>query len=203
MTKLEPFKESPSQTAGPYVHIGCTPNFIGNHGIFQEDLGTSMVNTKTAGDRITVRGRVFDGAGTAVNDAMLEIWQADANGIYNSPSDPRGDADPNFAGWGRKPVVQETGEYVFETIKPGAVPYPDGRKQAPHINFWIVARGINIGLNTRMYFAEEIEANKTDPVLNTVENKARAKTLIAARNGSTYTFDIVLQGENETVFLEI
>ncbi len=203
MNKLDPCKESPSQTAGPYVHIGCTPNFIGNQGLYEEDLGSRMTNEKTLGERITVRGRVFDGTGTALKDAMLEIWQADANGFYNSPADRRGQADVNFAGWGRQPVEQETGEFVFETVKPGVVPFPDGRLQAPHISFWIVARGINTGLNTRMYFAEEDDANQADPVLNSVEHKARVETLIAKRDGSTYTFNIHLQGDNETIFLDL
>ncbi len=203
MTKLEYLKESPSQTAGPYVHIGCTPNFIGNTGIFKEDLGASMVNAKTKGQRITVKGRVFDGTGNPIKDAMLEIWQADSEGLFNSPSETRGKADPNFAGWGRQPVNQDTSEFCFETVKPAAVPFPDGRSQAPHINFWIVARGINIGLNTRMYFPEEEAANAADPVLARIEHRMRVPTLIAKQSGDTYTFDIYIQGENETVFFDI
>ncbi|MTI18860.1 protocatechuate 3,4-dioxygenase subunit alpha [Rhodobacteraceae bacterium RKSG542] len=203
MHELDPLKESPSQTAGPYVHIGCMPNSIGNHGIFEEDLGARMVNEDTKGERITVRGRIYDGTGTALKDAMIEIWQADSNGLFNSPSDTRGEADPNFAGWGRQPVEPETGEFVFETIKPASVPAPRGRTQAPHISFWIVARGINVGLNTRMYFPEEEAANAADPVLGSIEHRSRVATLIANREGSTYTFDIHIQGENETVFLDI
>lgn len=203
MTKLEYLKESPSQTAGPYVHIGCTPNFIGNTGIFKEDLGARMVNPQTKGQRITIKGRVFDGTGTPLKDAMLEIWQADSEGLFNSPSETRGKADPHFTGWGRQPVNLESGEFCFETVKPGSVPFPDGRPQAPHINFWIVARGINIGLNTRMYFPEEEEANAVDPVLGRIEHRVRVSTLIAKQSGDTYTFDIYIQGENETVFFDI
>ncbi|KZL13443.1 protocatechuate 3,4-dioxygenase subunit alpha [Pseudovibrio sp. Ad26] len=203
MTKLEYLKESPSQTAGPYVHIGCTPNFIGNTGIFKEDLGARMVNEQTKGPRITIKGRVFDGTGTPLKDAMLEIWQADSEGLFNSPSETRGKADPHFTGWGRQPVNLESGEFCFETVKPGPVPFPDGRTQAPHINFWIVARGINIGLNTRMYFPEEEEANAVDPVLGRIEHRVRVSTLIAKQSGDTYTFDIYIQGENETVFFDI
>lgn len=203
MTKLEYLKESPSQTAGPYVHIGCTPNFVGNTGIYKEDLGVRMVNAKTKGQRITVKGRVFDGTGAPIKDAMLEIWQADSEGLFNSPSETRGKADPNFTGWGRQPVDMETAEFCFETVKPGAVPFPDGRSQAPHINFWIVARGINIGLNTRMYFPEEEEANAADPVLGRIEHRMRVPTLIAKQSGDTYTFDIHIQGDNETVFFDI
>jgi protocatechuate 3,4-dioxygenase alpha subunit len=196
-------KETASQTAGPYVHIGCTPNFAGISGVYETDLGSAMVNDRTLGKRITIRGRVIDGAGTPLKDAMVEIWQADAAGLYNSPSDLRGTADPNFTGWGRCPTSAETGEYVFETIKPGRVPFKDGRLMAPHITFWIVARGINIGLQTRLYFPEEGEANASDPLLLRIEHRHRAETLIASIDGSVYTFDIHLQGEKETVFLDI
>lgn len=197
-------KESASQTAGPYVHIGCTPNFTGIHGVYEHDLGSGpLVNDKTRGERITIRGHVIDGAGMALKDALVEIWQADADGLYNSPSETRGAADPNFLGWGRCPGDMATGEFVFETIKPGRVPYNDGRLMAPHITFWIVARGINIGLQTRMYFSDEEQANAEDPVLARIEHKMRLPTLIAERQGSNYIFDIRLQGENETVFFDI
>lgn len=200
---LDRLKESPSQTAGPYVHIGLTPNFCEIEGVYAEDLGTEMVNDKTKGERITVRGRVIDGSGTPLRDALVEIWQADADGLYNSPSEMRGSADPNFTGWGRCPSDMKTGEFVFETIKPGRVPFKDGRKMAPHITFWIVARGINIGLQTRMYFGDEEKANVEDPVLQRIEHRVRVPTLIASREGSTYTFDIHLQGEKETIFFDI
>jgi protocatechuate 3,4-dioxygenase alpha subunit len=97
----------------------------------------------------------------------------------------------------------ESGVYTFETIRPGRVPFYDGRLQAPHITFWIVARGINIGLHTRMYFGDEAAANAEDPLLARVEHKVRVPTLIAPREGNTYTFDVRLQGENETIFLDI
>jgi protocatechuate 3,4-dioxygenase, alpha subunit len=197
-------KESPSQTAGPYVHIGCTPNFTGIHGIFETDLGAGpLVNDKTRGERITIRGRVIDGSGTPLRDAMIEIWQADAEGLYNSPSETRGTSDPNFSGWGRCPADMTTGEFVFETIKPGKVPFNDGRPMAPHVTLWIVARGINIGLQTRMYFSDEEEANAADPILTRIEHKVRIPTLIGRREGDTVTFDIHLQGENETIFFDI
>jgi protocatechuate 3,4-dioxygenase alpha subunit len=197
-------KESPSQTAGPYVHIGCTPNFTGIHGIYEKDLGSGpLYNDKAKGERITVRGHVIDGSGTPLKDALIEIWQADADGLYNSPSETRGSADPNFSGWGRTPGDMATGEFVFETIKPGKVPFNDGRPMAPHITFWVVARGINIGLQTRMYFPEEEDANAADPVLNRIEHRVRVPTLIAQKDGNTYTFNIHLQGENETVFFDI
>jgi protocatechuate 3,4-dioxygenase alpha subunit len=199
---LTRLKESPSQTAGPYVHIGLTPNFCDITGVYPEDLGTTMVNGKTKGERITVRIRAIDGTGTPLRDGLMEIWQADAAGLYNSPAETRGSADPNFTGWGRKAADMTTGECVFETVKPGRVPFPDGRLMAPHITVWIVARGINIGLHTRMYFGDEEEANAEDPILTRIEHNIRVPTLIAPRAGDTYTFDIHLQGEKETIFFD-
>jgi protocatechuate 3,4-dioxygenase alpha subunit len=196
-------KETPSQTAGPYVHIGCTPNFCDITGVYETDLGTSMINDKTLGERITIRGRVFDGTGTPLRDALLEIWQADSKGLYNSPSELRGTADPNFTGWGRCPTNMEAAEYVFETVKPGQVPYKDGRPMAPHATLWIVARGINIGLQTRIYFDDEKDANEQDPILQRIEHRNRVPTLIAKRDGSTYVFDIHLQGDRETIFFDV
>lgn len=201
---LNYLKESPSQTAGPYVHIGCTPNFTGIHGVYETDLGSGpMVNEKTRGERIIIRGRVIDGSGTPLKDALVEIWQADADGFYNSPSETRGTADPNFFGWGRCPADMTTGEFIFETIKPGRVPFRDGRLMAPHVTLWIVARGINIGLHTRMYFSDEDDANAEDPVLARIEHRVRVPTLIGKRDGDTVTFDIHLQGEHETIFFDI
>ncbi|WP_018096142.1 protocatechuate 3,4-dioxygenase subunit alpha [Sinorhizobium meliloti] len=196
-------KETASQTAGPYVHIGLTPNFCGIGGVYDGDLGASMVNDKTLGQRITVTGRVIDGAGMPLRDALLEVWQADAAGLYNSPSELRGMADPNFTGWGRSPTSDEDGVFTFETVKPGRVPFHDGRLMAPHVSFWIVARGINIGLHTRMYFPDEAAANAEDPLLARIEHRHRAKTLVAAGQAPNYVFDIHLQGEKETVFLDI
>ena len=201
MQKLDQLKESPSQTAGPYVHIGCVPKFCGITGVYPEDLGASMVNDQTRGTRITVTGIVYDGTGTPLKDALVEIWQADADGIYPG-NDPRGPADPNFTGWGRKAGDYATGEWVFETIRPGAVPFPDGRMQAPHVTFWIVARGINIGLQTRMYFPEDDHG--ADPILARIEHQNRVPTLIAEKIGDgQYRFDIRLQGDGETIFFDI
>ncbi|MEO4000221.1 protocatechuate 3,4-dioxygenase subunit alpha [Mesorhizobium sp. CAU 1732] len=200
---LNRLRESASQTAGPYVHIGLTPNFAEITGVYPQDLGTSMVNDKTKGERITITGYVFDGTGTPIKDALIEIWQADAAGLYNSPSEMRGTADPNFTGWGRCPTDMTSGEYRFETVKPGMVPFKGGRRQAPHITFWIVARGINLGLQTRMYFGDEEAANGDDPILGRIEHRMRVPTLIAQRDGDAYRFDIHLQGEKETVFFDI
>lgn len=196
--------ESPSQTAGPYVHIGCTPVFSGLGAVYAEDPGSKMLNAGTRGERITIRGRIYDGNGDALTDALVEIWQADAAGIYPSNEDARAEADPNFNGWGRCPSDMETGEFIFETVRPGQVPYPDGRMQAPHITVWIVARGINVGLHTRVYFDDEKEANAVDPILQSIEDRRRVDTLIAKQEGQGgYRFDIFLQGAQETVFLDI
>lgn len=196
-------KETSSQTGGPYVHIGLTPNFADISGVFAEDLGKHMVNAKTKGERITITGRVLDGTGAPIRDCVVEIWQADAAGYYNSPSDTRGEADPSFTGFGRCPSNQETGVFSFETIKPGSVPFINGAPMAPHVTFWIVARGINLGLHTRMYFSDEEAANAKDPILGRIEHRDRVNTLIGTRSGNEVTFDIRLQGEGETVFFDI
>ena len=200
---LDLLKETPSQTAGPYVHIGLMPNFVGVHGAHAEDLGGRMINDKTKGERITIEGRVIDGGGEPLRDCVVEIWQADAAGLYPSPSESRGTADPNFTGWGRAAAEPQSGEFRFETIKPSRVPFPDGRMQAPHLSLWIIARGINVGLNTRLYFGDEAEANAADPILARIEQRSRVQTLIARRSGNRFALDIHLQGPDETVFFDI
>jgi protocatechuate 3,4-dioxygenase alpha subunit len=192
-------KESPSQTAGPYVHIGLTPNFCGIRGVYPADLGAAMLTESTKGERIELAGRVIDGDGAPVIDAVIEVWQADAEGNYRTSVQ-----DGEFSGWGRQPM-SETGAYSFKTIKPGRVLGPDGKPMAPHVSLWIVARGINIGLQTRLYFEDEAEANGTDWVLTRIPNPARRQTLIARKEATAvprYVLDIRLQGENETVFFD-
>lgn len=201
--KLNYLKESPSQTAGPYVHIGCTPNFTGIEA-YGGDMGKVMKTGPVKGEEITIRGTVFDGTGMPLRDAMIEIWQPDAAGLFASANETRGQADPNFTGWGRSPGDMDTGEFTFETVKPGAVPLPDGRMQAPHITVWIVARGINIGLHTRIYFEDEAQANTADPMLARIEHQNRLPTLLARKEGAgQYRFDIHLQGPSETIFFDI
>jgi protocatechuate 3,4-dioxygenase alpha subunit len=200
----KPLPETPSQTAGPYVHIGCMPNFSGIEGIYAVDPGSRMLDTNTSGERISIYGHVYDGEGEPLTDAVIETWQADAAGLYQSPQDTRGEADTTFSGWGRQPCDPQTGEFRFDTIKPGLVPYPDGRLQAPHITLWIVARGINVGLHTRLYFDDESAANAEDPILAQVDPENRVETLIAkSRGGGDFRFDIYLQGAHETVFLDM
>ena len=203
--KLHPvpvLKESPSQTAGPYVHIGMTPNFCGITGVIDADPGVSMLTPEAKGERITITGRVFDGSGAPVNDAVLEIWQADSEGSFVAPMSPNSNSLPAFTGWGRQPT-QPDGSFTFETIKPGRVEGPDGKPMAPHVSLWIVARGINIGLQTRLYFSDEAEANAGDYVLNKIMDPRRRETLIARKEGQRYVLDIHLQGDRETVFFDI
>ncbi|MEP7241014.1 MAG: protocatechuate 3,4-dioxygenase subunit alpha [Devosia sp.] len=201
---LDTLRETPSQTAGPFVHIGLMPNFLGIAGLYAADLGNRLCNDKTKGERIAIEGQVFDGIGEPLRDCVIELWQADAAGLYASASETRGVADANFAGWARTAADPQTGLFRFETIKPGRVPFPDGRLQAPHVSLWIVARGINLGLNTRMYFSDETEANAADPILARIEHKTRLPTLVGQRDGGgTYRFNIHLQGADETVFFDI
>ena len=192
-------KETPSQTAGPYVHIGLAPGAAG-FDIYREELGWDIAGPKAAGERIRIEGLVIDGTGAPVKDVLLEAWQANAKGVYAHP-ESAGEVEQGFRGWGRVITDFATGEWGFDTVKPGATLGRNGQMQAPHINLWIVARGINVGLNTRLYF--EDEDNSSDPVLNSIEWEHRRATLVAKRTGNTYRFDIRLQGDGETVFFDI
>jgi len=196
--------ETPSQTAGPYVHIGLAPRAAGFE-IYKNDLGDDIAGPNAKGTRIRVQGLVIDGTGSPVKDAVLEVWQANASGVYVHPDHP-GKTETGFRGWGRALTDFDTGEWGFDTIKPGPVVGRAGQMMAPHINLWIVARGINIGLNTRLYFADEVAANATDPALNLINEPPRRETLIAQHVDTSepdlYRFDIRLQGERETVFFD-
>lgn len=168
-------------------------------------MGFDIAGPNAKGERIRIEGLVIDGTGNPIKDVMLEAWQANSQGHYAHPEG--GPVEDGFRGWGRVITDFETGEWAFETIKPGAVQEPDGRMMAPHISLWLVARGINIGLNTRLYFEDEAEANAADPVLNLIEWETRRPTLIAKRTEGkgvpVYRFDIHIQGEDETVFFDI
>jgi protocatechuate 3,4-dioxygenase alpha subunit len=192
LNRLPPLKESPSQTAGPYVHIGMTPSRENITGPNVKDLGSGPV-AAGSGARITVTGRILDGSLAPVSDAVIELWQADADGKHSNA-------------WGRV-ATEASGSFSFDTVKPGPVVGPDGKPMAPHLTLWIVARGINIGLHTRLYFDDEAEANAADFVLNRIMDPRRRKTLIATRSDSDgrsiYTLDIRLQGDDETVFFDI
>lgn len=186
------FGATPSQTVGPFFHFALP--YPG---------GDTLTNDATLGERVTLEGRVTDGAGEAVADALIEIWQANAQGRYNHPDDTQDrQLDPNFNGFGRT-CTDEQGHYRFHTIKPGAVPGPDGTPQAPHIAVSVLGRGILKRMATRLYF-EGDPANGADPILALIPRE-RKGTLIAARidDGAAYRFDIRLQGDNETVFFDI
>jgi protocatechuate 3,4-dioxygenase alpha subunit len=207
--KLDYLKETPSQTAGPYVHIGLIPHQAG-FDIFEKPFSNVIAERNMAGERIRIEGRVLDGLGAPCRDVLLEAWQANAAGRYNHPADQQTDKvlDGGFGGWGRTGTEFSSGLYQFETIKPGPVIGRRGHKpMAPHVNIWLVARGINIGLSTRMYFEDEIACNEQDPVLRMIEPAVRRQTLLARREtrdtGIVYVFDIRLQGEQETVFFDV
>lgn len=206
--RLSYLQESPSQTAGPYVHIGLIPHQAG-FDIFEKNFSNVLCSEKTEGERVRIEGHVFDGAGTPVRDALLEIWQANAAGRYNHSLDRQDKMlDESFRGWGRTGADFRSGLYTFETIKPGRVAGRTGKgTMAPHINFWIAARGMNIGLHTRMYFGDEQKANEEDPVLRLIEQEQRRDTLIAPRKvqdgRAVYTFNVYLQGDRETVFFDV
>ncbi|HEY7457665.1 MAG TPA: protocatechuate 3,4-dioxygenase subunit alpha [Xanthobacteraceae bacterium] len=194
--------ETPSQTVGPYFAIGLTPQIFA-----RRPIATSAIcGPDTPGEQIRLAGQVLDGAGQPVEDAMIEVWQADADGRYAHPADQRPGSlrDPTFRGFGRA-GTNATGDFCFDTVKPGAVPGPGNTLQAPHLNVIVFSRGMLTHAFTRVYFDDEATANETDPVLSLVD-QARRGTLIARRKnsptGTTYRFDIHLQGKSETVFLD-
>jgi protocatechuate 3,4-dioxygenase alpha subunit len=187
-------KETPSQTAGPFVHIGTMPEIAGLKAR-HPGPGNILARDGTLGERIRIEGLIHDGAGALVKDALVELWQANTNGQYGSN---------DFTGFGRAAADFETGLIWFETVKPGATAFADGRMQAPHVTLSIFARGINIHLQTRLYFSDEAPANAADPVLQLVGAPDLVATLIAQRDPSRplYRFDIHLQGDRETVFFD-
>ncbi|MXN64669.1 protocatechuate 3,4-dioxygenase subunit alpha [Stappia sp. GBMRC 2046] len=180
-------KETPSQTAGPYVHIGTAPQSIGREPLPNQPGPVAY----DGADSITIEGVIYDGAGEPVRDAMVEFWGADAQGRTGE-----------HGLFGRATSDFKTGEFRFQTVKPGQM--KEGL--APRIDFLIFARGINLHLHTRIYFQEDQALVEADPELRRVAPKSRA-TLIAQRiDGgakAAYRFDVNLQGENETVFFDV
>jgi protocatechuate 3,4-dioxygenase alpha subunit len=183
-------KLTPSQTIGPFFHDAIA-------------VAPDLTTANPRGRRVVVEGRVLDGTGAMLPDALVEIWQANAAGRYDHPEDERADAplDPGFKGFGRC-QTDATGAFRFVTVKPGPVPGRGNAWQAPHISVSVFARGLLNRVCTRLYFADEA-ANDADPVLASVD-PARRGTLIAVTTGpDTYRFDIRLQGDNETVFFAV
>ena len=186
---VETLKETPSQTAGPYVHIGTMPAFAG----LQIRQNEALHVIAAEGEKIVVEALVLDGSGTPVRDAMVELWQADAEGRVGS-----------HGLWGRAAGDALTGEFSFHTVRPGALPWRDGRMQAPHLTLLIFARGINIHLHTRMYFPDDAGALAADPILARIEHLGRRETLVAEKlRDGHYRFVIRLQGDRETVFFDV
>jgi protocatechuate 3,4-dioxygenase alpha subunit len=190
MSKLTP---TPSQTVGPYYSIGLD-------WLLMTDLGKEA----SAGERITIAGRLTDGDGAPIPDAVFEVWQADAHGRYAHVEDRQDKPkDPAFKGFGRIGTDKD-GRFSFTTVKPGAVPGPGNSLQAPHIVVALFMRGLLRHLYTRIYFSDEAAANAADPVLALIDEPVRRATLVAQRaNGAAeYRWDVVMQGANETVFLD-
>jgi protocatechuate 3,4-dioxygenase alpha subunit len=183
---------TPSQTAGPYLKIGLIDGPI-----------TSRLVDESDPRAIRIHGVLLDGAGEPVTDGMVEIWQANAAGRYAHPADDRDEIprEDGFSGFGRSDTV-DAGRFDFVTVKPGRVPWVDGRLQAPHLLVGVFARGLLRRVSTRMYFPDEEAANAEDPVLLGLEPEERV-TLVAHAEDGGLRFDIVLQGDRETTFFAV
>lgn len=191
---------TPSQTVGPYFEYGLTP---GTSYQWNDAFGNDLVTPDVSGERIRIIGRIFDGDGKPISDSMLEIWQADSQGRFADPQDKRALPNSAFKGFGRC-GTDASGGYSFHTIKPGIVPGPGEKPQAPHILLAVYARGMTQQAMTRIYFENE-PANAGDPILALVPADRRS-TLIAKHEPGdvlTYRFDVHLQGDSETVFFDV
>ena len=200
---------TPSQTVGPFFAYGLAPHSRcdwkpNDMYDWKETASANLVTADASGTKIRIEGHVLDGDGMPINDAMLEIWQADPQGRYAHTSDTRPRPNTKFMGFGRS-ATDKNGVYSFDTVKPGSVPGPNGKAQAPHIAFCIFSRGMLRQIYTRLYFADE-GTNSTDPILTLVPADRRG-TLVAHKEMRgelpVYRFDIRVQGENETVFFDI
>ncbi|MGI9486041.1 MAG: protocatechuate 3,4-dioxygenase subunit alpha [Geminicoccaceae bacterium] len=196
-------RQTPSQTVGPFFAYGLTPAQYGYP--FKNLLSGDLAGDLTEGERIRLIGRVLDGEDKPVNDALVEIWQANAHGRYRQPPDGRLDNrnDPDFSGFGRCGTGTDSdARFIFDTIKPGAI----GDGHAPYLNVILTMRGLLNHLFTRIYFDDEAAANAEDPILALIPTERRS-TLLAHRGlattGSVYHFDIYMQGPKETVFFDV
>jgi protocatechuate 3,4-dioxygenase, alpha subunit len=182
------FQSTPWQTVGPYYRLGLEPLYR-----------TEIAPAGALGERIEITGQVFDGRGVPVGDAVLEIWQADAAGIYAHREDPRrGDHDPAFQGWGRVPGDAQ-GRFAFSTVKPGRVAGPSGALQAPHLVVLVFMRGLLRAASARVYFSDEA-STVDDPILALVPAERRATLVARQLAPGRYQWDVHMQGEQETVF---
>lgn len=193
-------KQTPSQTVGPFFAYGLTPEQYG-YGQMTSIASGTMASADTDGTRIRVEGRVFDADGAIVPDAMIEVWQADAQGRHAHPADGRG-SNAGFSGFGRMGTgTDPQNRFIFDTIKPGTI----GDGQAPHLNLIVFMRGMPLHAYTRVYFPDDAEANAGDPVLALVPEERRGTLIAEAREGAdghVYVFDIHLRGDKETVFFD-
>jgi protocatechuate 3,4-dioxygenase alpha subunit len=197
---------TPSQTVGPYFAYGLTPKGRcqwdpNGHYAWKETVGDNLVTPDAVGRKITIEGCVYDGDGVPINDAMLEIWQADGEGRYASREDAKNRPNARFKGFGRS-ATNADGVYGFSTVKPGPIPGPKGTMQAPHIVVAVYSRGMLRQVYTRMYFPDEA-ANAQDPILALVPAERRGTLIAKKQADGAYRFDIRVQGDNETVFFEV
>jgi protocatechuate 3,4-dioxygenase, alpha subunit len=191
MAKL---RQTPSQTVGPYFAYGLSPEQYGYQQNLSSIAGSQMVEGDIEGQRIRVEGRVFDGNGNPISDALIEIWQADSLGRYAHPSDPRG-SNSTFKGFGRCGTGTDPQQrFWFDTIMPGSVE----PGQAPHLNVIVSMRGMLLHAFTRIYFSDD----PTDKVLTAVPAERRNTLIATHQGGNVYRFDIHMQGDNETVFFD-
>ena len=189
-TSKENLDETPFQTAGPFVHIGCMPNAIKIKELYQNDLGETPFKHKNESELITIEGSVFDGNGIALDDVMLETWQCDEKGEFREER-----------GFARFIPNNLTKKFILKTVKPGPFKGFDGKIHSPHISLSISSRGLNMTLNTRIYF--EDDELKNDPLLSIINN-SNVNSLIAKKiKKDSYLFNILLQGKKETIFLDI
>jgi protocatechuate 3,4-dioxygenase, alpha subunit len=200
---------TPSQTVGPFFAYGLAPHSRcdwkpGDIYDWKDTVGANLITPDATGQKIRIEGCITDGDGKPINDAMIEIWQADSQGRYSHARGEKPRPNAKFTGFGRS-ATDKQGVYSFDTIKPGQVAGPDGKPQAPHIVVCIFSRGMLRQIYTRLYFSDEA-ANSTDAILNLVPADRRG-TLIAhkqeGKGQNLYRFEIRVQGENETVFFDI